>query len=65
MIETVEDSPEASLDLLIKSTWFFFNLCEATGTNYDVPSNPGRIDKRVPMWIPFISEMKKTGPLTI
>jgi hypothetical protein len=65
IIETSENSPEASLDLLIKSTWFFFNLCEATGTNYDVPSNPGRIDKRVPMWIPFMSEMKKEGPLTI
>ena len=65
MIETAENSPEASLDLLIKSTWFFFNLCEATGTNYDVPSNPGRIDKRVPMWIPFMSEIKKAGPLTL
>ena len=65
IIETSGNSPEASLDLLIKSTWFFFNLCKVTGTNYDVPSNPGRIDKRVPMRITFMSEMKKTGPLTI
>lgn len=65
IIETAEDSPEASFDLLVRSTGFFFDLCEATGTSHESPANPGRIDKRVPMWVPFISEMKRNGPLTI
>ena len=65
IIETAEDSPEASFDLLVRSTGFFFDFCEATGTTNESPANPGRIDKRVPMWVPFISEMKRNGPLTI
>lgn len=65
IIETEEDTPEAALDLLVRTTAFFFELCEATGTNHESPSNPGRIDKRVPIWVPFISGMKKNGPLTI
>ena len=65
IIETGEDSPEASLDLLVRSTGFFFDLCEATGTDHESPANPGRIDKRVPMWVPFVSEMKRIGPLTV
>ena len=65
IIETEEDSPEASLDLLIRSTDFFFGLCAETGTDYGCPSNPGKIDKRAPMWIPFTAEMKKRGPLAV
>ena len=65
IIETEEDTPEAALDILVRTTAFFFELCEATGTNHESPSNPGRIDKRVPIWVPFISGMKKNGPLTI
>lgn len=33
--------------------------------DYVSPSNPGRIDKRVPMWVPFVSEMRKNGPLSL
>ena len=65
IIETEEDTPEAALDLFVRTTAFFFELCEATGTNHESPSNPGRMDKRVPIWVPFISGMKKNGPLTI
>lgn len=65
IIETPEDAPEASFDLLIRSTAFFFALCEAAGVNHESPSNPGRIDKRVPMWVPFASALKKAGPLKI
>ena len=65
IIETEEDTPEAALELLVRTTAFFFELCEATGTNHESPSNPGRMDKRVPIWVPFISGMKKNGPLTI
>lgn len=65
IIETAEDAPVASLDLLLRSSDFFFDLCGVTGTNYDSPKNPGKIDKRKPMWIPFMAEMKRNGPLTI
>ena len=63
VVETPEDSPAASLDLLIRSTALFEDLCAAEGTNPDCPPNPGRIDKRVPIWIPFIKAMKDSGPL--
>jgi len=63
IIETSEDAPEASLDLLIRSNEFFLQLCEAAGVNPDSPKNPGKIDKRAPMSIPFVAELKKNGPL--
>jgi len=65
IIETAEDAPLACFDLLVKSTAFFFDLCNATGTDYNCPKNPGRIDKRKPMWVPFMAQMKKQGPLTL
>ena len=65
LVETEADAPEASLDLLIKSSAFFFDLCSATGTNWKSPANPGKIDKRQPMWVPFMAEMKRNGPLRI
>lgn len=65
IIETEADAPEASLDLLIRSTEFFFDLCRVTGTSYESPSNPGRIDKRRPIWVPFVAELKRNGPLTL
>ena len=60
LIETAEDAPEASLDLLVRATEFFRAACDATGVNPVSPSNPGRIDKRVPISIPFVAEMRKT-----
>ena len=65
IIETAEDAPEASLDLLIRATEFFHAACDACGVNPVSPSNPGRIDKRVPMWVPFMAEMRRNGPLSI
>lgn len=65
LIETDADAPEASLDLLIRSSAFFFDLCGVTGTNWESPKNPGKIDKRQPMWVPFMAEMKRTGPLAL
>lgn len=65
IIETEADAPEASLDLLIRSSAFFFDLCEATHTSWESPRNPGRIDKRRPMWVPFMAEMKRNGPLSL
>ena len=65
IIETGHDAPEASLDLLIRATQFFHSICPVYGLNPTSPKNPGRIDKRVPMWVPFMAEMKKNGPLSI
>lgn len=65
LLETETDAPEASLDLLIRSTLFFFDLCEATGTNWVKPKNPGDIDKRKPIAISFKEQLKKAGPLKV
>lgn len=65
LIETGEESAAAALDLLVKSTEFVFDLCEEAGVSLECPKNPGRIDKRVPMWIPFMATMKKAGPLSV
>lgn len=65
LIETAEDAPEASLDLLIRATEFFHSACAASGVNPVSPANPGRIDKRVPISIPFVAEMRKNGPLSL
>ena len=65
IIETGHDAPEASLDLLIRSTELFLALCDACGVNPESPRNPGRIDKRKPMWVPFMAGLKQQGPLTL
>lgn len=65
VIETGCDAPEASLDLLIRATAFYQELCTSCGVDPMSPSNPGRIDKRRPMWVPFMAEMKARGPLTL
>ena len=65
IIETEHDAPEASLDLLIRSTEFFHTLCSVTGVNPESPKNPGRIDKRKPIWVPFMAELKRQGPLQL
>ena len=63
IIETGHDAPEASLDLLIRATAFYHTVCTAAGVNPESPKNPGRIDKRKPIWVPFMAELKKQGPL--
>ena len=65
IIETGHDAPEATLDLLIRSTEFFHSACTASGVNPESPSNPGRIDKRKPIWVPFMATLKKQGPLSL
>lgn len=65
IIETEHDAPEASLDLLIRGTEFYHILCSATDVDPESPKNPGRIDKRKPIWVPFMAEMKRQGPLQI
>lgn len=65
IIETENDAPEASLDLLIKMTEFYNSLCQTCGVNPKSPKNPGKIDKRRPIYIPFKATLKKSGPLSI
>jgi len=65
IIETEHDAPESSLDLLIRSTEFYHVLCTTTGVNPESPANPGRIDKRKPIWVPFMAELKRTSPLRL
>ena len=65
IIETGVDAPEASLDLLIRGSLFFFDICASTGTDWKSPANPGRIDKRQPMWVPFAAKLKQDGPLKL
>ena len=65
IIETGHDAPEASLDLLIRATEFFHAVCSAAGVRPESPGNPGRIDKRKPMWVPFMAALKKQGPLCL
>lgn len=64
LVETVLDTPVSSLQLLISITLLFAELCRGAGVNPDSPKNPGKIDKRVPIWVPFIAELKKIGPLS-
>ena len=65
IIETEHDAPEAALDLLIRATEFFHAVCSAAGVDPESPKNPGRIDKRKPMWVPFTATLKKQGPLAL
>ena len=65
IIETEYDAPEASLDLLIRSTEFFHFLCSYAGVDPESPRNPGRIDKRKPIWVPFMAELKRRGPVRL
>lgn len=64
LVETLLDSPAASLQLLTGITLLFTELCRCAGVNPDSPKNPGKIDKRVPIWVPFVAELKKIGPLS-
>ncbi len=65
IIETGHDAPEASLDLLIRSTEFYHSVCAASGVNPESPRNPGRIDKRKPIRVPFMARLRKQGPLCL
>jgi hypothetical protein len=51
--------------MLIRAGEFYHSLCEALGANPESPANPGKIDKRKPIWVPFIATLKNQGPLTL
>ncbi len=56
---------QPGLDLLLRMKVFFSGICDAVGANPASPANPGRIDKRKPIWTPFMDDMKRSGPLTM
>lgn len=63
VIETGLEGPAAGLDLAVRMTGFFEAAARRAGVNPGSPKNPGRMDKRIPMWIPFVADLKKAGPL--
>ena len=63
--EFPKDESEACLDLLLQMKAFFSDICDAAGANPASPANPGRIDKRKPIWTPFVDDLKRSGPLTL
>ena len=65
VIETGHDAPEASLDLLIRTTEFYNGICTAASIDPECPRNLGKIDKRKPIWVPFMAQLKKLGPLRL
>ena len=64
-IRTEEDSPLATIQLLIDALTFVFNLAEKChGINPNSPKNYSKIDKRVPInGIPFAQELSRFGEL--
>lgn len=56
---------QPGLDLLLRMKVFFSGICDAVGANPASPAKPGRIDKRKPIWTPFMDDMKRSGPLTL
>lgn len=65
IVETPHDAPEASFDLLIRSTELYLALCGAAEVDPESPKNPGKIDKRKPIWVPFMSVLGKQGSLSV
>ena len=55
----------AAIELLYKASVFAGDIAEGHCVNPLSPSNHGGIDKRKPLQMPFISDIKNSGPLTI
>jgi hypothetical protein len=64
-IRADEDSPLATIQLLIDAFTFVFDLAEkCLGINPNSPKNYSKIDKRIPInSIPFSQELSKFGEL--
>ena len=55
----------AAIDLIYKTSVLAGGIAEMHGVNPLNPSNYGPVDKLKPQQIPFISDIKKSGPLKI
>ena len=65
ILETFAEGAEASLELMLQATELTGYIASQNGINPLSPPNHGPIDKLKPIQIPFISDLKKFGPLTI
>lgn len=65
IMETFAEGAEASLELMLRTSELAGYIASQNGVNPLSPPNHGPVDKLKPIQIPFISELKKSGPLTI
>lgn len=65
ILKTFAEGAEASLELMLQATELTGYIASQNGINPLSPHNHGPIDKLKPIQIPFISDLKKSGPLTI
>ena len=64
-IETFAKGAEASLELMLQASELAGYIASQNNINPMSPPNHGPIDKLKPIQLPFISDLKKSGPLTI
>ena len=65
IMETYAEGAEASLELMLQASELAGYIASQNGINPMSPPNHGPIDKLKPIQIPFISDLKKSGPLKI
>ena len=64
-METFAEGAEASLEFMLQATELTGYIASQNGINPLSPHNHGPIDKLKPIQIPFISDLKKSGPLKL
>lgn len=64
-LSTTSKGAEASIELLVSASFLADEICRQKGVNPMSPANFGGIDKRRPVNIPFISDLKAAGSLSI
>lgn len=65
LIETNAEGAESSLELMLQTSYLAGFIASKKGIDPQSPPNYGCIDKRKPAQIPFISDLKNSGPLKI
>lgn len=65
IIETFLEGAETSLELMLQTSLILGDISKQKGCNPLSPKNYGDIDKRKPVQLSFISDLKKSGPLII
>lgn len=65
ILQSLSEGAEASLELMIRASLLAGEIAAQKGVNPLSPPNYGSMDKRYPTQIPFISDLKKAGPMKI
>ena len=65
ILDTFAKGAEASLELMLKASYLAGYIAVQNKINPQRTPNYSHIDKRYPKQIPFISDLKKSGPLAI